>query len=80
MREIQNMITKHKNPRTVRLVLSMLNRSKSVTSNLCREAEILLLGFMARAFGPRLADILDKKLSFEKAVFRLLELVLSYFK
>jgi hypothetical protein len=80
MREIQKIISKNKNARTVRLVFSMLNRSRNIVSNLSKEAEILLLGFMARAFGSRLLDVLDKKPSFEKASFRLLELVLSYFK
>lgn len=79
MREIQSIITKNKNPRTVRLVLSMLNKSRNISSNLCKEAEILLLGFMIRAFGSKLFDILDKKLSFEKTIYRVLELVLSHF-
>lgn len=80
MREIQSIITQNKNPRTVRLVLSMLNKSRNVSSNLSKEAEILLLGFMVRVFGSKLLDILDKKnLSFEKAIFRILDLVISYF-
>jgi hypothetical protein len=64
----------------VRLVLSMLNKSKNVSGKLSQEAEVLLLGYMARVFGNKLMDVLDKKMSFEKASFRLLELVLSYFK
>lgn len=62
------------------MVLSMLNRSRNVSSNLCKEAEVLLLGFMIRVFGTKLSDVLDKKLSFEKAIYRVLDLVLSYFK
>ena len=40
---------------------------------------MLLLGYMARVFGTKLLDVLDKKMSYEKASFRLLELVLGYF-
>lgn len=57
----------------------MLNKSKNVSGTLSQEAEVLLLGYMARVFGTKLMDVLDKKMSFEKASFRLLELVLAYF-
>ena len=64
----------------VRLVISMLNKTKNVSGTLSQEAEVLLLGYLARVFGNQLLDVLDRKMSFEKAVYRLLELVLSYFK
>jgi len=64
----------------VRLVISMLNKTKNVSGTLSQEAEVLLLGYLARVFGNQLMDVLDKKMSFEKASYRLLELVLSYFK
>lgn len=58
----------------------MLNKTKNVSGTLSQEAEVLLLGYLARVFGNQLMDVLDKKMSFEKAAYRLLELVLSYFK
>lgn len=47
---------------------------------LSKESEVLILGFLARTFGPKLVDSLDSQPSFTKTVFRLLELLTSYFK
>lgn len=41
---------------------------------------MLLLGHLARTFGTKLIDTLDNPPSFTKTIFRLLELMESYFK
>jgi len=74
------MIAKNQNPRTVRLVISMLNRSNRVGNNLSKEADILVIGFLARTFGRNLIDSIDKPPNFFKTINRVLDLTLSYFK
>lgn len=74
------MITGNKNPRTVRLVLSSLQSRTNISNMLSKEAEMLLLGHLARTFGPKMIDSLDNPPSFTKTIFRLLELMESYFK
>ena len=80
MRELQNLINANKSPRMVRLVFSKLNECKRVTSSLSKEAEVLLLGFLARSFGSSLTDSLDDSGNFNKAIYRLLELIQTYFR
>lgn len=41
---------------------------------------MLLIGHMARTFGPKMIDSLDNPPSFTKTTFRVLELMESYFK
>lgn len=74
------MITGNKNSRTVRLVLSSLQSRTNISNMLSKEAEMLLLGHLARTFGPKMIDSLDNPPSFTKTIFRLLELMESYFK
>lgn len=74
------MITANRNPRTVRLVISMLHGRANISNMLSKEAEMLLLGHLARTFGPKMIDSLDSPPSFTKTVFRVLELMESYFK
>lgn len=47
---------------------------------LSKEAEMLLIGHMARTFGSKLIDSLDNPPSFTKTIFRVLELMEGYFK
>lgn len=74
------MISANRNPRTVRLVLTLLHGRINVSNILSKEAEMLLLGHLARTFGSKLIDSLDNPPSFTKTVFRLLDLMGSYFK
>lgn len=73
------LISKNKRPQLIRIVFSMLNEAKRVTNPLSKEAEVLILGYLAKSFGKSLSDPLDKNPSLEKSVFRLLELIQSYF-
>ena len=80
MKEIQSLIMKNRSPRMVRLVISMLNKGNRISPNLSQEAEILLIGFTGKAMGKNLIDVIDNPPSFTKAVYRMLDLILSYFK
>jgi hypothetical protein len=64
----------------VRLVISLLQSRTTISSILGKESEMLLLGHLAKTFGTKLIDTLDNPPSFTKTVFRLLELMESYFK
>lgn len=64
----------------MRLVFSMLQSRSNISNVLSKEAEMLLLGHLARTFGPKLMDSLDNPPSFTKSIFRMLEIVQSYFK
>lgn len=74
------MISKNRTPRTVRLVFSLLQSRISISNILSKEAEMLLLGHLARTFGPKLIDPLDNPASFSKTIFRLIELMENYFR
>lgn len=74
------MITANKNPRTIRLVISSLQSRANISNMLSKEAEMLLLGHLARTFGSKMMDSLDNPPSFTKTIFRVLELMESYFK
>lgn len=75
------MITRYRgDPKIVRLVISLLQSRTTISSILSKESEMLLLGHLAKTFGTKLIDTLDNPPSFTKSVFRLLELMESYFK
>ncbi len=58
----------------------MLQSRANISNVLSKEAEMLLLGHLARTFGPKLVDSLDNPPSFTKSVFRMVELVQTYFR
>jgi hypothetical protein len=80
LKDAQQLISKHRNPKTIRLIFSSLHSRTNISNVLSKEAEILLLGHTARIFGPKLIDSLDNPPSFTKTIFRLLELMQTYFK
>jgi hypothetical protein len=58
----------------------MLQSRTNISNVLSKEAEMLLLGHLARTFGPKLIDSLDSPPNFTKTVYRLVELVQTYFR
>lgn len=80
IQEGQRLISKNRTPRTVRLVFSMLQSRTNISCPQSKEAEMLLLGHLAKIFGNKLCDSLDNPPSFTKAVFRMMDLMIGYFK